>query len=292
MPYPGKRPYPNPLDASDADTDFDGDSLPMAIEYRLWRYSVAHNHAPASLSHMSYSDGLKYSIYRVDANEQRVPALSATNYSLGNQFLAWAGAHGYAQVRLPDSPGTLRPLTDFDRNGTADSDLYDTHGEYLDWSTPDGYLSDDERDEDGDGLSNYFEVAGSLQGQQYFDAFYPNEPRFKINYRAPSPTIPTATATACSTVPTTRTTTAIPTSSRPAASGSPTAASTPPTTAPATSSPGCRGTAACSRSTRACRASTPRRARRTCPVAALCGRRSSRTTSTTWSSTSPGPGEV
>jgi hypothetical protein len=159
----------------------------MSIEYRLWRYSVAHNGAPASLAHLSYSDGLKYSIYSVDGNEQRVPALSATNYTLGNQFLAWAGTHGYSQVRLPDDPGTLRGLTDFDRDGSPDGDVYDTHGEYLDWSTPDGYLSDDERDEDADGLSNYFEVAGSLQGQRFFNAFYPNEPKFKIDYAGTQP---------------------------------------------------------------------------------------------------------
>ncbi len=38
VPYPGKRPYPNPLDPADANTDFDGDGLTQADEYRLWRY--------------------------------------------------------------------------------------------------------------------------------------------------------------------------------------------------------------------------------------------------------------
>ena len=41
MPYPGKRPYPNPLDPSDADTDFDGDVLPLTDEHKLWRYTSA-----------------------------------------------------------------------------------------------------------------------------------------------------------------------------------------------------------------------------------------------------------
>src|SRR5439155_24719245 len=33
LPYPGKRPYPNPLDPNDANIDFDGDSLTMSEEY-------------------------------------------------------------------------------------------------------------------------------------------------------------------------------------------------------------------------------------------------------------------
>ncbi len=37
LPYPGKRPYPNPLDPSDADKDFDGDVLTLAEEQALWR---------------------------------------------------------------------------------------------------------------------------------------------------------------------------------------------------------------------------------------------------------------
>src|SRR4051794_26653003 len=176
VPYPGKRPYPNPLDPTDANTDFDGDGLTQAIEYRLWRYSVAHNGEGNTLTPLSYSDGLKYSKYTRDANEQRVPALSATSYSLGTQFMNWANSHGYGQVRLPDSPGTLRLLTDFDRNGTPDA-LYDTHGEYL-WSAPDGFLSDDERDEDGDGLSNYQETIGPMQGQSWWTTFYPGEKPF------------------------------------------------------------------------------------------------------------------
>src|SRR4051794_20028256 len=39
LPYPGKRPYPNPLDASDGGTDHDGDGLSMRAEYTLWKYT-------------------------------------------------------------------------------------------------------------------------------------------------------------------------------------------------------------------------------------------------------------
>jgi hypothetical protein len=49
LPYPGKRPYPNPLDASDANLDHDGDSLTLAEEYAGWvRYG--RHQLPLNLS--------------------------------------------------------------------------------------------------------------------------------------------------------------------------------------------------------------------------------------------------
>jgi Bacterial TSP3 repeat len=197
VPYPGKRPYPNPLDGSDADTDFDGDGLTLGMEYRLWRYSIAHNGAANSLSALTYSDGLKYSIYTRDAaaNNRRVPALPAVGYTEGVNFLNWAAAHGYADIQLPDDPGTLYALTDFDRDGTPaagaaqPTTFYDTHGE-LSGSAPDGYLSDDERDEDGDGLSNYQETIGPMQGQSWWNSFYSGEKSFDINFQGTQPDNP------------------------------------------------------------------------------------------------------
>lgn len=56
LPYPGKRPYPNPLDSSDAGTDYDGDGLSSAQEQLLWK-----TYGPATLD-LSYSAGLKRSV--------------------------------------------------------------------------------------------------------------------------------------------------------------------------------------------------------------------------------------
>jgi hypothetical protein len=51
LPYPGKRPYPNPLDGTDANTDYDGDALPLVEEYGLW--FIYGGHALP----LNYSDG-------------------------------------------------------------------------------------------------------------------------------------------------------------------------------------------------------------------------------------------
>ena len=76
LPYPGKRPYPNPLFA-DANVDYDGDSLTLAEEQSLWRYTYTVNgSATRSLEPLSYSDGNKHSIY-TRVNGRRLPALTS-----------------------------------------------------------------------------------------------------------------------------------------------------------------------------------------------------------------------
>jgi hypothetical protein len=93
-PYPGKAPYPNPLDGSDAAIDFDGDGLSLREEFKAWNYTGR----PWPLN---YSDGTQYT---------------------GGLIAAVAGM-------------------DFDGNG---------------------YRSDDEKDVDGDGLSNWDETHGRM----------------------------------------------------------------------------------------------------------------------------------
>jgi hypothetical protein len=51
LPFPGKRPFPNPLDGTDAGIDYDGDGLTLADEYNLWVFTTKGK-LP-----LTYSDG-------------------------------------------------------------------------------------------------------------------------------------------------------------------------------------------------------------------------------------------
>jgi hypothetical protein len=163
LPYPGKRPYPNALFA-DADVDYDGDTLTLGEEYSLW-WNFGNR---SSLDSLLYSDGEQYSVSRripsgPDAG-RREPTLVAATYNKRTEFINWATAHGYRTVELQDGAPwwdvdqrNTYGLFDVNRDGTEDnSELYynDIDG--------DGYLSDNERDEDADGLTNYDEAHGRM----------------------------------------------------------------------------------------------------------------------------------
>jgi IPT/TIG domain-containing protein len=182
LPYPGKRPYPNPLDPSDVGTDFDGDTLALGAERSLWLISSA----PADRvldNPLSYSDGLQHSIYefRPGQGNRRFPALPAAGYSKQADFVNWATAAGYrSNLHVPDpaNPGgtVVRSLFDINLDGTespSEALHYDTYGN--------GFLSDDERDEDADGLSNFDENGGRARAG-WWGSCYPAESRYYITY--------------------------------------------------------------------------------------------------------------
>jgi hypothetical protein len=158
LPYPGKRPYPNPLDPSDANVDYDGDTLSQAVEQGLWRFSTS----PASRTMdvaLSYSDGLQHSVYghQPGHGDRRFPALAAGGYHKHAEFTNWAEAAGYRW--------------DVYVFGSAPYDLFDINldgiespGEEFHFDrNGNGWLSDEERDEDADGLMNFDENTGRMQ---------------------------------------------------------------------------------------------------------------------------------
>src|SRR5215212_9303771 len=121
LPFPGKKPYPNPLNNADAFTDFDGDSLTMVEEQQLWKYT-----GQKTLTPLSYSDGLQASVHTVRPDNRRVPALPAAGYDKHASFVNWASANGYRTVLLSDGEpwaanpptSTLYGLFDLNRDGT------------------------------------------------------------------------------------------------------------------------------------------------------------------------------
>jgi hypothetical protein len=186
LPYPGKRPYPNPLFAEDAKLDFDGDSLSLTEEQALWRYTFNVNHtATRTLSPLSYSDGMQASLYQRNGSNRRVPAQPWSTYPMFQQFVDWANGAGYLGVELTSKVTFSAPV------GTVNG-WYDIRDADLDHTVEaaevapsdydlNGFVSDDERDEDADGLSNYVEIHGPLQ-PTYWSKCYAIEGQFPIPY--------------------------------------------------------------------------------------------------------------
>ena len=189
--YPAKLPYPNPLYAGDANVDFDGDTLTLSEEQSLWKYTVNVSHTDAyTLSPLSYSDGEQYSrSARIASGPdagRRQPTLTPGNDDKRAQFLDWAGGSGYRSVRLRE-PWDNAITTSWTQYDLFDVDRDPIDGEEI--ASPDrdgdGYLSDDERDEDADGLSNYDELHGRMR-PDYWSSCYPNEAPFHIAYAGTS----------------------------------------------------------------------------------------------------------
>ena len=187
LPYPGKRPYPNPL-FKDAGVDYDGDSLVLSEEYRLWKFTYAITGTDQrTLTPLSYSDGEQYSRSRRDAGGHREPTLANAGYDKRAQFVAWAAMAGYRNVLLQGGPGG--DPWDADRNRHDTFGLFDTDrsgaesGAELSYNDidPDGWLSDDERDEDADGLTNYDETHGRMT-PEYWKGCYILEKPFHTGY--------------------------------------------------------------------------------------------------------------
>lgn len=122
VPYPSKKPWPNPLDAVDANDDFDGDGLSMAEEHMFWQ--AAGRPFP-----LNYSDGTQYT-------------------------------GGAIPTPVPDTQA-------LDLDQIYSSPGYDPEDGTSNTRTGEGFLSDDEKDFDKDGLNNWSEVEG-LATEKYW----------------------------------------------------------------------------------------------------------------------------
>ena len=163
IPYPGKRPYPNPL-FPDAGVDFDGDGLGSADEHGLWLKYGSHAFP------LNYSAGLKTTVPTAAPTAPELEQLDSATWSnrfdgqlndgerdadgdgLGN----WDEAHG----RM--TPGWWPATYDGKLAGTKKETVYTVSFQGTDLTDPDtdgdGVL-DGPDDQDYDGLSNQFEVA-------------------------------------------------------------------------------------------------------------------------------------
>jgi IPT/TIG domain len=192
LPYPGKKPYPNPLDPTDAKTDYDRDVLTLGEEHKLWHFAISQGSTAHSFP-LYYSDGLQASFSARGGDGRRIPTVDRASYDKHQNFVSWTLTSGYRTVQLSDgapwwdhaNTRNTYGLFDFDRDGDEQdarqpgqrtSELY-----YFDHDN-DGFVSDDERDEDADGLDNYEETHGRLSGSGYWEGCYSQEAGFPVKY--------------------------------------------------------------------------------------------------------------
>ncbi len=205
VPYPGKRPYPNPLNGQDATLDFDGDGLTLLEEFRLWQHTTPNPagnpfaDVPGRATPLSYSDGLQYS-ESVRCEEatgasaalcqpgrdggRRVPMLPAANYGKWQDFIAWATP---AHIRIDlhttsDWYDHFGGRHEFDiRDTDLSGDPVEPEERFTLDADLDDWLSDDERDEDADGLTNYDELKSRMQ-PVFWEGCYEKEPLYPVRY--------------------------------------------------------------------------------------------------------------
>jgi hypothetical protein len=182
-PYPGKRPYPNPLDPNDANTDYDGDSLTLREEYTASFARVLgldpHNKLQTFVPFTPTNSGCSPCL-----NDVMVVAYSdgdqTTNTMDGAGNVIHPEGNPLGAPTGPASPTdpSAQSGFDVDGNGTiGDSgDIWSTttlgSRTVTGWMNFDGnsYLSDDEKDVDQDGLSNYEETHGPLMGPTWWSS--------------------------------------------------------------------------------------------------------------------------
>ncbi|HEY7629837.1 MAG TPA: IPT/TIG domain-containing protein [Thermoleophilaceae bacterium] len=202
IPWPGptKRPYPNPLDGSDANTDFDGDVLTLKEEYTAsfaWVLGLDPTHTQLAtfvpyapnpnpnnnVMVVAYSDGDQTTNPTAQGNAIGVPTGPAAPCEAGQtpstqsgfdvdgngvtdagDVLSYQG-FGAFNAAVGPTPTPLGWMNEMEKNGVGNC-----------------YLSDDEKDIDGDGLSNYTEAHGPLMNQKWWATFVPKAGTYPIDY--------------------------------------------------------------------------------------------------------------
>jgi hypothetical protein len=209
-PYPGKRPYPNPLDGTDAKTDFDGDSLTLSEEYTAsfaWLLGIDPTHtqlqtfvpyAPNpnpnnNVMVVSYSDGDQTTNATPQGNSLGAPTGPAAPCEPGqNETTTQSGFDVNGNGTIGDA-GDILSYQDYSLGVDGYVGFSSTP---LGWMNEDQkgladcFLSDDEKDIDGDGLSNYTETHGPLMAQSWWTTFVPKAGKFPIDYNGTNWLVP------------------------------------------------------------------------------------------------------
>jgi IPT/TIG domain len=156
LPYPAKLPYPNAL-FQDSEVDYDGDGLTLLDEFKLWVGSGENT------LDLSYSDGNQHSRTIGTAEYAQAPSPASPHLWQHRQwqFLSDSGA---GAARDMNRDGAVAPIEAY---------YYD-----LDYN---GKLSDDERDEDADGIPNWSEAHGFMT-TSWWKGIYSKEKTYVVPF--------------------------------------------------------------------------------------------------------------
>ena len=162
-PYPGKKPYPNPL-YPDAGTDYDGDGLTLGDESALWMKFGGHQFP------LNYSDGLSTTVPTPVSSDPKLAAQDSS--SIGPDFHdGWLNdgerdADGDGLSNWDESHGRMLQgwwdQTYDGKGGTPKETRYPVDFSGTDMLNPDtdgDGIPDGLDDQDHDGLTNEFEIA-------------------------------------------------------------------------------------------------------------------------------------
>jgi hypothetical protein len=186
LPAPYKQPYANALQ-SDAAIDYDGDGLELIDEYRLW--AGYGQHKTSDGAPLSSLDTAQRLVLNYSDGKQYTENVATVGYAKQAQFLASAAAKGIDETSLLNMNGLSLPADNVDSPFNPGADDYfatdgvvtDVERYYYD-ADLDGKLSDNERDEDADGLSNWIEAHGFMN-PKWWGIVYPSEKDFVVSYR-------------------------------------------------------------------------------------------------------------
>jgi len=172
-PYPGKKPWPNPLDPTDINSDFDGDGLLAWQEFQLWQYAGSPFGPGGDIS--AYSDGTQNTGGQVPTAGN--PTLQALDLDHDGNLTD--------DERDADTDG-LSNMVEYNTTGTQnwwEKGPYKDEKKYF-WrsfadpspidpdSDGDGVL-DGADDQDADGYDNYTEMEFNYRQGLYVQPFNP-----------------------------------------------------------------------------------------------------------------------
>jgi hypothetical protein len=162
-PYPGKTPWPNPLDASDANTDHDGDGLSMALEYELNKYAGG-----PKVGDLQYSDGQQRSRFQAAPIDPVLDYFDVTHFPAFNDGVLSDDERDADNDGLPNWDEAEGRMTqnwwdaEYNQQGNYHEKRYPVDFPKVSAFNPDSDgdgIKDGADDQDFDGLSNAFEIS-------------------------------------------------------------------------------------------------------------------------------------